>query len=227
MRYGVSLCLLGMFQIVLALQAGPAGWLIAWSGMSWVLAGCSYAFLGPKLFGKRADGRLTVGNMVLLLPFLLVTWLLWHLQIAFTREPHHAEVAPGIWFGRRCYGHELPPEIKMVVDLTAEFAETRAVQQDRTYLCVPTLDASVPSPQAFGELIDALVRCEAPLYVHCALGHGRSATVVIAVLAAKGIARTLEEAEQRVKQARKGIRINAVQRNLLQQWWTERERNRI
>lgn len=222
MKYGVSLVLLGLIQIALALRAGALGWLVAWSGVSWLLAGCSYAFLGPKPFGKRADGTLAGGNVVLLLPFLLLTWLLWHLQIALTREPHHVEVVPGIWLGRRCYAHELPPNIRTVVDLTAEFAETKTVRAGRSYLCLPTLDASIPSQQAFGALIEDIIRCEAPVYIHCALGHGRSAMVAVAVLAAQGTSDTPEEAEKRLKQARSGIGINAAQRNLLNQWWAAR-----
>lgn len=62
-------------------------------------------------------------NVLLLLPFFVVTWLLWHLQILFTREPRHVEVAPGIWLGRRCFAHELPEKIAVVVDLTSEFSE--------------------------------------------------------------------------------------------------------
>jgi protein-tyrosine phosphatase len=219
LKYGALLTLLGAAQLGLALRFPSITWLMGWSALSWIIAGAAYSFLGARAFGKQANGRLTPWIVVLLLPFFVVTWLLWHLQIALTKEPRHVEVVPGIWLGRRCYGHELPPGIRTVVDLTAEFPETRPVREGRTYLCLPTLDASIPSPGAFEALVSALAECEAPIYVHCALGHGRSAMVVVAALAATEKAASLERAEQIVKRARPGIDINAAQQTLLKQWW--------
>lgn len=106
----------------------------------------------------------------------------------------------------------------MVVDMTAEFHEPESVRTGRTYLCVPTLDTSVPSLEDFQALIHAIARFPEPVYVHCALGHGRSATVVIAALMATGNAASVEEAERIVKRARPGVGISAAQRRLLQQW---------
>lgn len=219
MKYGVILILLGLTQLALAYPLRPISWLIGWSGLSWLLAGCGYAFLGVRIFGKQTDGRLPLKNIVLLLPFLLMTWLLWHLQIALSKESHHVEIAPGLWLGRRCYARELPPNIRTVVDLTAEFAEPATVRAGRSYLCLPIPDASIPSVNAFSELVEAIVHSEWPVYIHCALGHGRSATVMVAVLLAKGIETSLTTAEQRIKQARPGIEINAVQQTLLKEWW--------
>lgn len=222
MKYGAMLILLGVAQLALTYPLRPLSWLIGWSGLSWMMAGFGYAFLGARAFGKQTDGRLPLQNIVLLLPFLLVTWLLWHLQIALSKELHHVEVAPGLWLGRRCYVHELPSNIRTVVDLTAEFAEPSTVREGRSYLCLPTLDASVPTTLAFAELVESISHSEAPIYIHCALGHGRSATVVVAALVAKGIDTSLVAAEQRVKRARPGIEINAVQHTLLEQWWAAR-----
>lgn len=132
------------------------------------------------------------------------------------------EAAPGLWLGRRCYARELPPDIRTVVDLTAEFAEPSTVRAGRSYLCLPTLDASIPTVVAFGELVESIARSDAPVYIHCALGHGRSATVMVAALVAKGIDTSLAAAEQRVKAARPSIEINAVQHALLQEWWAAR-----
>lgn len=218
MQYGCALIALGVVQIVLARAGGPTGWLLVWSGASWIVAGCGYAFLGAKIFGKRSDGQLTLWNALLLLPFLVVTWLLWHLQTALSREPHHVEIAPDLWLGRRCYGRELPPKTSTVVDLTAEFPETKAVCEGRTYLCLPTLDASVPSLSEFAGLIESVPVGQGPIYIHCALGHGRSAMVAVAILVHSRAAVSLDEAERRVTEARPGVKINFAQRALLGQW---------
>ena len=219
MKYGIMLILLGVAQLVLSSQIGLFAWLLGWSGGSWVVAGCAYGFVGARAFGKRPDGKIAWWSVALLLPFLLATWLLWHVQLALTKEPPYVEVAPGIWLGRRCYGNEMPSDVKLVVDLTAEFGEPKAVRTGRSYYSLPILDASVPSLEAFRKLVQAAVTFQEPVYVHCALGHGRSAMVVIALLVAKGMAASLDEAERRVKQARPGIKISAIQRRLLQQWF--------
>ena len=218
MKYAILLTLLGLAQVALAHAAGPLSWLLGWSGLSWVLAGCAYGGLGTRVFGKRRDGKMAWISICLLLPYLAVTWLLWHAQRLMTREPAHNEIAPGLWLGRRCSNKELPPGIGLIVDLTAEFSEPRDLRAGRSYLCVPTLDASVPSVEAFQELIRAIAATREPVYVHCALGHGRSATVVVAALLARGNASSLEQAEQRVRLARPSTHINAVQRRLLQRW---------
>ena len=110
MQYGGALIALGVAQIVLARAGGPTGWLLVWSGASWIVAGCGCAFFGAKVFGKRSDGQLTLWNAALLLPFLVVTWLLWHLQTALSREPHRVEIAPGLWRAGAATVHTLLSE---------------------------------------------------------------------------------------------------------------------
>ena len=104
--------------------------------------------------------------------------------------------------------------------MTSEFPEPSDLQSGCSYVCVPTLDASVPSDKVFAELVQTIVDSPEPVYVHCALGHGRSTAVVTAVLVANSSAATIEQAEQSVKQARPGIKINPVRRKLLQRWFS-------
>ena len=65
------------------------------------------------------------------------------------------------------------------------------------------------------ELVNSIIACRGGVYVHCAQGHGRSATVVAAVLLAKGLAGNKEEAEQLLKKARAKVRLNRKQQRLL------------
>src|SRR5207253_2722028 len=94
--------------------------------------------------GKRRDGRLATRSVILLLPYLLPTWLAWHCFRLLSREACCNEVTPGLWLGRRAFDRELPPGIGLVIDLTAEFAAPRGVRSGREYHCVPTLDATAP-----------------------------------------------------------------------------------
>ncbi|MEO7902575.1 MAG: dual specificity protein phosphatase family protein [Capsulimonas sp.] len=222
MKYAFTLALIGIAQLYFAREAGPWGWLLAWSGLSWLLVGAAYQPIGPRVFGKRVDGTMAGVNVALLLPYLAVTWGLWEIQKRLSREERSHEIVKGLWLGRRCSESELPPGTMLVADLTAEFGEPRKVRTGRGYICLPTMDAAAPSLPEFERMVSAITACPGAVYVHCALGHGRSATVVAAALIARADAASVEEAIQKTKTARPGIEINAAQRDLLDRWVSSR-----
>lgn len=195
-----------------------ASWLLAGSGLSFCVVAAAYALQKPRVFGKRRDGTLGWGPCVLLLPYLLLTWLLWFCQTRFSRETVCNEVAPGLWLGRREAVTELPPDVTLIVDLTSEFSEPRAVRTGRAYLCLPTLDNAAPDPEAFAGVVRKVAAWDGEVYVHCALGHGRSALVAAAVLIARGLTGSPEAAFARVEQARPGVRLNRSQWAFLKKW---------
>jgi protein-tyrosine phosphatase len=215
MKYAFVFTLLGIELIAAGIFLGGAGRLLCWPGASFLLVAAAYAGLGPRVFGKRRDGRLAWWAVVLLLPYLGLAWLVWYVQRSLSREPCCSPAAPGLWFGRRPYGHELPPGVSLVVDLTAEFPEPRGVRTGRTYLCAPILDGAATDEQTFRELIDKINAWPGGVYVHCAMGHGRSAMVAAAVLLARGLATTAGEAERLLRRVRSGVRLNRAQRVLL------------
>lgn len=222
MKYAVALPVLGFTLLLLGwrLGGGAGAWLLAWTGASFGAVGAGYAGLGPRVLGKRPNGTLAWPNVVALLPYFALTWGLWHVQRLLGREPNWAEVAPGLWLGRRPVGaHELPPGVVLVADLTSEFGAARNVRRLAAYRCLPTLDAAPPpDSRAFDDLVRALAASPGPVYVHCALGHGRSALVVAAVLLARGLAKDANEAEAQVKAARPGVGLNKAQRAFLSKW---------
>ena len=101
------------------------------------------------------------------------------------------------------------------MDLTAEFAEPREVRDGRRHLCLPTLDASVPPENEFGEFVQSILDESGLTYLHCAEGHDRSGMVTAALLLSKGLVTDLEDAVGQLRKARPGIRLNQCQAALV------------
>ena len=215
MQYAIIFFSLGTFLILLSLKFGVIGWLLCWFGANLVAVGAAYGWLGARVFGKQADGTIASWALCLLLPYLLLTWMLWHIQRLISKEKCCNEIAPGIWLGRRAFAHELPDDISLIVDVTAEFAEPLKVILGRTYICLPTLDVSAPDEKVLQLLVKQLAAWQGNMYIHCALGHGRSATVAAAMLVEKGLVGNINQVEEFIKKARPGVKFSHAQRQLL------------
>jgi len=221
MKHGLGVLLIGAAQILFAWSTASAlSWLLIWSGLAWITAAAAYSGIGPGVFGKRVDGQLSPVNIALILPYLLPSWGLWHLQRVTSREDVCNEIVDGVWLGRRCSGQRLPAGIAGVVDMTCEFTERREVVDGRSYVLVPTPDGHVPSLKSLVEAVEIAVGSTGPVYVHCAVGHGRSAMFVAAMLIRGGLAGDVDEAVAIVKSRRPLVHVNQSQRRLLERYAT-------
>lgn len=215
MKLGVLLLLMGGF-FYYGIQVGGFGVTLFWPGLSFSIVAIGYFGLGPRVFGKRPDGTIAWYALVALFPYFVYTWVVWHLVRLLSGEDCYNRVSPELYLGRRALAHELPPEVTTVVDLTSEFPEPKGVRTGRHYICVPTLDADVSSN--FEALVEKILDLSPPIYIHCAQGHGRSGTLVAALLMAKGTAKDADEAMSLVRTARPDVRLNARQKAFLQQY---------
>jgi protein-tyrosine phosphatase len=200
---------------VLALLLGPRAWGLVWFCTSLLVVGGAYLGPGPRVLGKRADGSLAWLPVLLLLPYFLLAWTVWHVRRALSREHCFHEVAPGLLLGRRPFAHELPPEVALVVDLTAEFPESPAVRARARYLCHPVLDTGAPDEDGLASVVSTVLAEPGSVYVHCAQGHGRASTIAAAVLLARGQHEDVPGAERHLRRVRPGVRLHPVQRALL------------
>jgi protein-tyrosine phosphatase len=215
MKYSIIFIASGIGAIALSLQTDIARLFFCWCGVSFLIVGIAYGWLGAKVFGKQSDGSMAWWAIALLWPYLLLTWSIWHVQRIAIKEKCCHEIGPGIWLGRRPFLQELPANINLIVDLTAEFPARPKVIAGKTYICLPTLDGMVPGDRPFRELIEQLVLWQGNMYIHCALGHGRSATVAAALLVAKKLAENGAQAEAAIASKRPQIGLTKVQRHLL------------
>ena len=51
---------------------------LAWPSLSFTAVGAAYLGLGPSVFGKRLNGTMAWYTVAPLLPYLLLSWLTWH-----------------------------------------------------------------------------------------------------------------------------------------------------
>ncbi len=195
----------------------PWGLLLLWPGLAYFAVASAYMLKRHRIFGKRCrDGRLSPFRVAIFLPYLLLSWWIWRFRIWLWQEDSWNEILPELYLGRRLLNeNELPPDTERIVDLTTEFGEKASVRKGREYHCLPTLDGSAPESAKFFHLVRLLAGDGKRTYVHCAIGMGRSATLVCGVLLARGLARTPGAAVHQVREIRRGIVLGRRQYRLL------------
>jgi diacylglycerol kinase (ATP) len=183
----------------------------------------AYALRSPRLLGKRADGSMAPLAWLLFWPFLLLNFLsLWSFR-RLSREEPISEIVPGLYLGCRLLREDRGAferrAIASTLDLTAEFPEV-SYARSGSYLCIPLLDTSPPTRDQLSLAAEWIERrmAEAPVLVHCALGHGRSAIIVAAHLLRAGRAATVEETLELVSERRPGVGLNGAQARALRDY---------
>jgi hypothetical protein len=144
------------------------------------------------------------------------------------------QVINGLWLGMRPFeeeAHMLDANgVHCIVDLCAELGPIdRLRRAPFERLELPTMDRCPPS----NEDIDRAVRWIAErraqgrgVYVHCAFGRGRSATLCAAALVYLRVAKDPHEAMVILRRARPSVRVKGDQRRALDVWARKhRERN--
>lgn len=189
-------------------------WVLLWPAAVMVAVSIAYLTKSPGAFGKRPDGTHPLWAWIVWGPWFGYMWIAHEGARRLTSEPVANEVAPRIWVGRRPRVGELPPGVTIVVDLCAEFPAGRGVRDGRTYLTIPTLDETSPTPEELRRAIADVLATPGHAFIHCAFGHGRSATVAAGVLVQRGDA-TLETVEAQMKAKRPRIGLNSLQRAAL------------
>jgi hypothetical protein len=226
-----------LLTLGLALGTEAPTWLLvllAWGATSLSVLAVLYVLARR---GVHAAPILRVGPpaaalRVLLLPYRLVQYVWIAVRREAAQEPAAHEVAPGLFLG----GRMLPWErrvvralgVTAVLDLCAERPEAptvRAIAGGR-YVAAPTLDGGTLPDAVFDAAVERVVawrRAGARVLVHCALGHGRSASVAAAVLVAAGDAPDAAAALGRLNGVRPNVGLHDVQRASLDRWVARKE----
>jgi protein-tyrosine phosphatase len=215
MKYGFYFLAVGVAMTWQALIHRGWCWLLLWPASSFSVVASAYIAIGPRIIGKKSNGTLAWYSIIVLLPYLLFTWISWHILRLINNERPCNEVSPNLIIGRRLHANDLPGEINLVIDLTSEFIEPRGVRTGRAYFCVPMLDGAVPSEADLVRAMTAANESQGPVYIHCAQGHGRSGLVAAAVLLSQGRSANADDAIRSLKAARPKVHLNKRQMQFL------------
>jgi isopentenyl-diphosphate delta-isomerase type 1 len=226
MRMGFILTVLALGSAWLSWRAG--GWVgrlaFADAGLALGAVAAAQFLRAPGLLLKLSDGELSWWSWPLFWPYHLLSYASWGLYRLAPRGPLYHEILPGLVLGSRLGGRDARALCGTgpwaVLDLTSEFAESECLRRGRAYRSLPLLDHTAPS---LDQLRDGVAFIEEHLrrggvYVHCAVGHGRSATFVAACLLARGCASTPEQAVATLRSRRPGVRLNADQLEVLREF---------
>jgi protein-tyrosine phosphatase len=190
--------------------------LLVWVGFGFFVTGLGHLGLGARIYAKNRRGVLPLWSKVLHLPFLLYTWGVWHVTRFFSREPLYDRITDSVTIGRRMLPGESSEAFSNWIDLTAEFDEPEEFRQGTNYISLPVLDGGVPSVQELKEALDRMN--DGPTFIHCALGHGRSGIIALALLARDNPAASLEANLERLQKARPGLRLNGRQLRFIRRY---------
>lgn len=202
------------------LAAGSVGRMMA--GAAEVYAGVSFATLA-LIYGMQSAGR-DVGAMSggpitpwLILPYRAIGRAILLVVRILGREPARNVLVNGIVVGRLPSGREraaLGREgIDAVLCLCWELPGLAAGGGLETAR-VPMLDAVPPPRWQLDEAVERVVRWRSEdrcILIHCAQGHGRTATVAAACLVRLGLAADARAALAAVRVARPGARPSRAQ----------------
>ena len=193
--------------LLTALAALLGGWALTLlaPALSLALVGAAYATGRADYLSKR-DGRHCAVIRALFAPYLLLQRLTWHHYRR--RGPAWAEVAPGLYLGRRLTAGEARAlrrrGVRSVLDLSPELAESGG-WAGADYHHVPWPDLVPPGPSQLSPALRFIERRlpHGGVYIHCTLGFSRSAAVALAWLAGRGL--PLDEALARLRALRRVV----------------------
>ena len=197
------------------------GAIASWIGISFAILAVTYFINAPALLGKSSRGRRWLWAWPVFWPYFLISELSFFLARKSGQIIPYAEIAPGFYLGRKLTREEAEKVIQEfgirgIVDLAAEFSEVTRFREAE-YFSLPVLDAMAPQLDRLQECVEWIdrVRQTGPVYLHCALGHGRAATVAAAYLVHAGLAKDANDALRKVRAARPGVKLNEGQRAVI------------
>jgi hypothetical protein len=215
-----------IFRKSLPLPASIILWHIAGSGIVVSLAASdAFARRSTWLLGKRKDGKISPVSMAVFWPYHVGLRAKLAIQRRVSSEPAWDQITDTYYLGAWPSEEALVPAVHpAVLDVTCELP---LQVRPPAYKMVPVWDTHSPLPNQIDDAVawaQEQERQGRQVLIHCAHGHGRSATVLCAILIADGQAQSIAEAEGMLKKQRPRVRLNVRQRAAVTEWFNLRHK---
>lgn len=224
-KYGLIFLLLGsLIPFVPIFEESCPPWCYAWVGICFLYIGIAYTINWPGLFGKKQVGRIPVWFHILFLPYFILLYVSNLISLWLTRK-HRVwnQLTDHVYIGRRFFSFQLKHlkyhEIDSILDLTAEFSEPKFAVGRFNYRSIPILDNHVTDLDKLEKAagwIETEVAANRKVFIHCAMGHGRTGLVTGAWLISSNQAASAEEALMMMQTVRPALRLKTHQFRLLE-----------
>mmetsp|Transcript_21285 Transcript_21285/g.59947 ORF Transcript_21285/g.59947 Transcript_21285/m.59947 type:complete len:258 (+) Transcript_21285:203-976(+) len=198
---------------------------LLWPALCYFVVAAAYAFNKPAWISlsSKSDsaGDIPTVIRILMSPFLGGAFIVWFAKRWKSPEIMPSRIVERVYLGRLPWElSEIPEDVVEIVDCTAEFP--RFVTSNVKYQCFPMLDTCAP-PESERDRFVTVARHvasfaidgEDAVYVHCANGRGRSATLIAAALLAARLVDTVEEAQTVMRLQRPQVHLKACQKEFL------------
>ena len=237
LAFGFTGLVLATLAIRLAGQATGLWWLLVGVEVYFVLCLLSLAAVyGFRQAGARVEAFLRKPGWApvaraILLPYLILGGITLFIARWFDREGLLNQVAPGLYVGRLPFPFELDRlrevGVGAILNLCWEFPRLSGTDRepDIKTAHVPILDGEPPSDVQFSEAVQWIARWHGegrPALIHCAQGHGRTATISAAALVRLGLASDVVQALAIIQAVRPLARPSRLQRAALVRYTSEK-----
>ncbi len=210
--------------------------------VGYVVAVCATSVMAPHttwMLGKRrGDGSLDPVRWLLTMPYHVFLQLKLKLERQSGEENQYDMIMDGYFLGSwPAHAGLLPLDdgddrVKLgVIDVTCELP-CQVLDVCDGYHLIPVWDTHSPSPDMIQQAVEWALgfmgqtdknsvrtkKDERRLFIHCAHGHGRSATVLGAILIALNEEDSVEGVVKLMKRGRPRVRLNSRQTAGLQAW---------
>ena len=196
--------------------------IIIWIGFSLFFIGLGYLGLGAVIFQKKENGSFTFAAKILFLPYRCGTRFIRYLFFKSYDTPQ--KITSNLYLGS--YSMSKTHDFKVIFDVCAEYEKS---QNDiDCYLSYPLIDLVIPTIEELSigvEKLDDLIRNNDKVFIHCALGMSRSATLVFAWLLYSNKIKTVNEGYDFFHQNNYQFKLSGKHKNLLTIYWEKHLNN--
>lgn len=196
----IILCSLFFYKLI-----ESKNYLFVWPVINFSLLSFAYCFNKPSLILAKSDQHFSLLLLVLNLPWLMLTWGIFRIQILLSKEDFCNRIgSSNIWISSKPISQKQVLDFDLIIDLTAEFLPFSSSVET---ICIPNLDGM---PLSNCQIPNATSK-ETKILVHCANGHGRSALFTTKLLMSFSYTSNYSESLKLIKNSRPLAKPNKSQ----------------